>query len=301
MTKMTWTRADIPDLRGRLALVTGANTGIGYHTAEGLAAHGATVLLACRSKERGEAACHQIQKQHPEAKVHFVPLDLAKLSSIKESVEALKSTHTKLHILVNNAGVMLPPKSFTEQGFELQFGVNYLGHFALTALLFPLLQEAPDARVVHVCSLIQRQGVLDFDNLRCERSYDPVKGYQRSKLANLVFGLELHRRLQAHKLPVASISVHPGTVATNITRHRGWMSFFMPWIGMDGNTGANCVLFGATSAQAESGQYYGPKGWLEMFGRTPAPATIGKRALDPNTAQTLWTLSEEACGFSFLS
>ena len=186
-----WTFDDIPDLKGRTAIVTGANSGIGYETARGLAANGATVVLACRSKERGQAAVQGIRELHPEANARFMPLDLSDLSSVRSFGQAFRSKHRSLHILINNAGVMAVPEQRTADGFEMQFGINHLGHFALTGLLIDMILVAERGRVVTVSSMMHKQGRMDFDDLNAEKLYKRWKAYGQSKLANLLFTYEL--------------------------------------------------------------------------------------------------------------
>ena len=294
----TWTFDDIPDQHGRTAIVTGANAGIGYETALALAKKGAHVVLACRSEQRGAEALQNIEAAQPAGSAELLLLDLADLDSVHAFAEAFLAKHDRLDLLINNAGVMVPPETKTAQGFELQFGVNVLGHFALTGLLLDRLNATPNSRVVTVSSLAHRQGRIDFSNLRGEKDYAPMREYMQSKLGNLIFAIELQRRLEASGQDTISVAAHPGFTATELQRHSGlWNTL----VGLWSNTpaiGALPTLYAATAPDAEPGGYYGPRGFYEARGH-PAPAKVMPRAQDRQTAERLWTVAEEATGVHF--
>ncbi|NNF56916.1 MAG: SDR family NAD(P)-dependent oxidoreductase [Rhodothermaceae bacterium] len=294
----TWTSDHIPDQTGRTAVVTGANAGIGYETALALAKKGAHVVLACRSEQRGTDALRQIEAEQPAGSAELMLLDLADLDSVRTFAEAFWAKYVRLDLLINNAGVMVPPESKTAQGFELQFGVNVIGHFALTGLLMSALAEAPGSRVVTLSSLAHRQGRIDFDNLRGEKEYKPMREYMQSKLGDLIFAIELQRRLEAAGQDTISLGAHPGFTATELQRHSGlWNTL----VGLWSNTpavGALPTLYAATAPDAEPGGYYGPRGVFEARGH-PAPAKVMPHARDRQTAERLWAMAEEATGVHF--
>jgi NAD(P)-dependent dehydrogenase (short-subunit alcohol dehydrogenase family) len=315
-----WTVADIPSQAGRRAIVTGANSGIGYHAALELARHGAHVLLACRDTAKGAAALARIRTELPAASAEVVHLDLASLSSVHAFAQAELALNKPLDLLINNAGVMAPPKrSETADGFELQFGTNVLGHFALTALLLPALTRAATIqtlrpRVVTVASIAQKQGRVNFDDLQSTCGYSPLGAYRQSKLANVMVAFELDRRLRAAAAPVSaimSVAAHPGVARTNLFQGAQFPAFERPVrrvigiaIGAFLNTdadGAIPTLFAATSPEAADGGYYGPQGFWEMRGGDVGPAKIAPRALDPATAARLWSECERLTGVSLLS
>ncbi|KLE35203.1 oxidoreductase [Aurantiacibacter luteus] len=290
--------ADIPDQTGRTAMVTGANTGIGSEIARHLAMKGARVLLACRERSRAEAAMAKIRSEHASADLDFVPLDLAGLASVAGAVEQAKS-EPRLDLLVNNAGVMMPPLSHATAGAELQFAVNHLGHFALTLPLIAKLAEGQAPRVVVQSSIAHRRADIDFDNLDASQGYGRSKFYGQSKLANLLFALELDRRLRAASSPVAAIACHPGVAASELTRHLPGGALLKPLMAFALNTseqGALPALQAATDPNAEGGDYYGPYGFREISGNTSARAHAMPRAHDEALAARLWTVSEEMTG-----
>lgn len=294
-----WTEASIPDQNGRTAVVTGANTGIGYETARALAARGAHVVLACRSEARGRDAVRRIEAKRPAGSAELMLLDLADLESVRAFAESFLEAHASLDLLINNAGVMAPPEAKTEQGFELQFGVNVVGHFALTGLLLDRLTD--EARVVTVSSLAHRQGEIDFSNLRGEKDYAPWREYQQSKLGNLIFALDLQRRLDAAGRSPASLAAHPGFTATDLQRHMGTaMGFLAGLVSQNPPQGALPTLFAATAPEARPGGYYGPSGFYEMWG-PPSEAKVMPKARDRETAERLWAACEEATGVRVLS
>ena len=290
----------MPDQRGRVAIVTGANAGIGYETALALAHKGAHVVLACRSEKRGRDALRRLETEHPAGTAELILLDLADLDSVRDFARAFLAKHDRLDLLINNAGVMAPPEGRTAQGFDLQFGVNVIGHFALTGLLLDLITATPGARIVTVSSLAHRSGEIDFDNLRGEKAYTPMREYMQSKLGNLVFAIELQRRLEAAGHDTLSTAAHPGFTATELQRHSGlWNAL----VGLWSNTpavGALPTLYAATAPEAVPGGYYGPDGFYEAKGY-PAPAKVMPKARNHQTAERLWTVAEEATGVFYVS
>jgi NAD(P)-dependent dehydrogenase (short-subunit alcohol dehydrogenase family) len=297
-----WTTADIPSLSGRTTLVTGANSGIGFHTARSLAEHGAEVVMAGRDDAAGAAAIQRIRAELPEATVSWLHLDLSSLDSVREASERFRSEHEKLDILVNNAGVMMVPRRLTADGFESQFGVNHLGHFALTGRLLPALLSAPGARVVSVSSLYHREGRIDFDDLMGDRAYNPTKNYAQSKLANLLFAFELARLAAASGTPLASIGAHPGVAATNLGHDAGAIrsllikAFQLTTQPAEG--GSYPSLFAATSPLAVNGSFVGPDG---RGGHRGAPQVVeaAPQAHDEAAARRLWNVSTELTGVEF--
>ncbi|GMV38706.1 MAG: short-chain dehydrogenase [Myxococcales bacterium] len=295
---MKWTADQIPDQTGRTAIVTGANAGIGYETARALAHRGARVILACRSRERGEAAVARIRGEG--AEVELALLDLASLASVRAFAQAFLESGAALHLLINNAGVMIPPASKTEDGFELQIGVNYLGHHALTGLLLSRLLETPGARVVTVSSLAHRQGRIDLGSFHGERPYKGWREYCQSKLACLVFTLELQRRLEASGAGVISVAAHPGGTKTDLQRHNKLLDVFTTIAAMSAPKGALPTLYAATAPDVAGGAYFGPRGPYELIGY-PAPAHIARRAQDAEVARALWETAEKLTGVRYLS
>ena len=296
----SWGVQQIPDQSGKIVIVTGPG-GLGYETALALAEKGAEVILAGRSEEKGKESVAKIRGLHPKAKIKFALLDLAKLSSIADFARRFAGEHSALHILINNAGVMAPPKRKTTfDGFELQFGTNYLGHYALTAQLLPLLKQTKDARIVNVSSLAHRQGTIRLNDLQWEQGYRPWASYGQSKLANLIFALELQRRSDAQGWGVMSNAAHPGFARTElIAKGPGLESilskigmYIQPWISQSAAEGALPTLFAATSPEARGGAYYGPNGFNEIKG-APTAAKISKTARDEATAKKLWEVSEK--------
>ena len=299
-----WTTADIPDLTGKAAIITGANSGVGYETALELARHGATTIFACRSSSRGESALRRIKKAIPSADVQLAILDLGDLSSISEFAQDFKDTHEKLDMLINNAGIMATPYRSTADGFESQFGTNHLGHFALTAELIPVIAAAPSSRVVNVSSLAHRGESIDFENLQTgNRNYNRWRAYGRSKLANLIFTYELQRRLASAGIQhVESLAAHPGVSRTNIAQGLGWIGkIAMPVAGLffqSAQMGALPILRAATDPEARGGQYYGPNKPNERKGY-PVIVTSSSESHDTEVARRLWEQSEKLTGVKF--
>jgi NAD(P)-dependent dehydrogenase (short-subunit alcohol dehydrogenase family) len=296
-----WTAADIPDLSGRTAVVTGANSGLGYQTARQLAAHGADVVLACRDAKRGEDAMASISRAVPAASVEFAPLDLADLESVRGFAEAYAAAHPSLDILVNNAGVMAIPARLTADGFEMQFGTNHLGHFALTGRLLASLLARPGARVVTLSSLMAMMGRIHFDDLQAQRRYQRWSAYGQSKLANQLFAFELDRRARTRGLDLISVAAHPGYASTNLQAAgpkmagRKLQARFMEAgnviIGQSSSQGALPALYGATADGVAGGEYFGPRGLMGLRGQ-PKTIRLIRAGRDPEAANRLWEISE---------
>jgi NAD(P)-dependent dehydrogenase (short-subunit alcohol dehydrogenase family) len=300
----SWSVADIPPQSGKLAVLTGATGGLGYETALALARAGAEVLVTGRNTEKGRAAIEGIKRAVPSAKVRFAMLDLASLASIRAFAASMLANGRPLDLLINNAGVMdLPTRRLTEDGFELQFGTNHLSHFALTALLLPLLRKAQAPRVVNVSSLAHRGGKIDFSNLQAERKYNSWAAYQQSKLANLLFTFELQRRSDAYGWGLMSNAAHPGYARTELIPNGpgtgGLKGIGMKVLGSfmshSAAAGALPTLFAATSPEAAPNGYYGPNGFYELKGPV-APAKVFPQAKDEAVARKLWEISEQLTG-----
>ena len=298
----------IPPQAGKLAVITGATGGLGYETALALAVAGATVVLAARNPAKGADALARIRAIHPAADIRFELLDLASLASVAAFAERLNGQGRAIDILVNNAGIMaLPKRQTTVDGFEAQLGVNYLSHFALTARLLPLLRAAPAPRVVNLSSLAHRSGKIDFADLQEERGYAPWKAYTQSKLAMLMFALELQRRSDAGGWGLMSNAAHPGYALTDLISNgpgaNGLMgvvtrTLIAPGFSHSAAAGALPTLLAATSPQARPAAYYGPDGFYELKG-PPAPARIMPHAQDKAAAARLWKASEALTGVRF--
>lgn len=301
-----WTSADMPDLTGKVMIVTGANSGIGFEAAKAFAQKGATTIMACRTMPKANAAKQIILNEQPDAKVEVMSLDLASLRSVMEFAEAFKAKFDRLDVLVNNAGIMMVPYGRTEDGFELQMGTNHLGHFALTGRLFDLLLSTPNSRVVNVTSNGHRLGSMDFDNLLYEngKGYSSIGAYGRSKLANLLFTYELQRRFNALSPDSMAVSAHPGTTDTNLTSHLeqdGLAKTLRPYLAkalQGAEMGALPTIRAAVDSQVEPGDYFGPDGFMERGGY-PVLVNSSKAAKDPAAAQKLWEMSEELTGIQF--
>ena len=293
-----WTAERIPDQSGRVAIVTGANAGLGLETARVLGLRGARVILACRNEARATTALEGLGATGEAERFEFQHLDLSALSSVHTFAERFRSKSDRLDLLINNAGVMIPPFSRTAEGFELQFGVNYLGHFALTGLLFDLLAATPGGRVVTLSSMAHRGAAIDFESFTGDTPYRPIRAYQQSKLACLMFALELQRRIEASSLGVASLGAHPGATKTDLQRHNRLIEFGAGLIAMDVAKGTLPQLYAATEPTAEGGEYIGPTGWLEARGY-PGEAKIDPAALDRTARERLWAESEALTGIRY--
>lgn len=300
-----WTTEDIPDQTGRLAIVTGATGGLGLETALDLAGAGAEVVLAGRNPAKGQAAEDLIRGRHRRAQVRFEAVDLASLASVADFAGRMLAAGRAVDILVNNAGVMaLPQRQATVDGFETQFGTNYLSHFALTGRLLPLLTGA---RVVQLSSMAHRAGRIRLDDLNAERAYRPWAAYQQSKLAMLMFALELDRRSRAHGWGLTSVAAHPGLARTELIANGMARSgsalertsrVFMALLGQSAAEGALPTLMAATLPGVQGGQYFGPRGLREVKG-PPGPARIEAQARDPDVARRLWAESERLTGVRY--
>lgn len=299
-----WTASDIPSQTGRTAVVTGTG-GLGFQTALELARAGAEVIIAGRNPAKGLAAIAQIRAQAATSLVRFEQLDLANLKSIEAFARRLQDHHPKTDLLINNAAVMMPPKrEVTSDGFELQFGTNYLGHFALTAHLMPLLRQAPQPRVVTLSSLAARDGILNFDDLQSNNAYQPMPAYSQSKLACLLFAFELQRQSDAANWNIQSIAAHPGISRTDLLHNapgrwspHGLARTFLWFLFQPAAQGALPTLYAATSNQAQPGGYYGPNRLKETRG-FPAPAYVPKQAQDRKASERLWRVSEQLTGLA---
>jgi NAD(P)-dependent dehydrogenase (short-subunit alcohol dehydrogenase family) len=293
-----FTAADVPDQAGKTVFITGANTGLGFEAAKTLAGKGARVLIGCRSKDKAEQARKKILAEYPKADVAIVELDLGNLKSISEAA-AIVAKEPQLDILINNAGIMIPPYELTVDGFESQFGVNHLGPFALTGLLLGKLRDNPNARIVSTSSIAHKRGKIHFDDINAERGYNPIVRYSQSKLANLYFAYELQRRLEAAGDTVISVAAHPGIADTELSRYipKPLMllaPLFRPLFNTPAQ-GAWPTLCAATSDEVAGGDYYGPS----KRGETAGPARkvqSTRRSHDLETARKLWDLSIEMTG-----
>lgn len=302
-----WTASDIPAQHGRTAVVTGTG-GLGFEEALALARSGGDVILAGRNPGKGTDAVARIRQLAPQATISFERLDLASLKSISEFAERISSKRQSLDILINNAGVMVPPRrEETEDGFELQLGTNFLGHFALTASLLPLLRNGSNARVVTLSSIAARGGTINFENLNAERGYKPMPVYSQSKLACLMFALELERLSKKNGWGVSSIAAHPGISRTDLLLNapgkfslERTMRTLLPFLFQPAAQGALPALFAATAPEAKGGAYYGPDKMGEARGH-PTAAKIPTAALDKAAAARLWQRSEELTGLFFSS
>lgn len=302
-------------LHDKRILITGANSGIGYQAALELARRGAQVVLACRDSGRGEEALARLRAACPQADAELALLDLASLAAVRGFAAAELARERPLHVLINNAGVMSPPRRLTTaDGFELQFGTNVLGHFALTALLMPALDMAAGAsaqppRVVTLASIAHKRGRLDFDDLQSQRRYVPMRAYAQSKLADLMFAFELQRRLAAAGSRVISVAAHPGVADTHLFQTgarpalemvvRGWMGHAIGSLLNTDAQGALPTLYAATSPDVTPGGYYGPQGLMEARGSRVGPAKVAGHARDVAAAGRLWAVCEELTGVRF--
>ncbi|GAA1952908.1 oxidoreductase [Catenulispora subtropica] len=296
-----WTAEAIPDLTGRTFVITGANSGLGLESTRMLAAHGAHVVMTARDRLKGEAAAARVGQDVPGASLELRILDLADLESVREFAEGLRNDAVPVDVLINNAGVMMTPQRDTKQGFEMQFGTNHLGHFALTGLLLDRLAAGNDPRVVTVSSTLHKKGEIDFDDLMHRGRYSPTAAYARSKVANLLFGLELQRRLTAAGSPVRSLMAHPGYSNTNLqfAGPTGWRKAMMrignPLFAQKPAIGALAQVRAAVAPDVAGGQYYGSAALFESRG-FPELVRPSRLAQDPQVAARLWEESEKLTG-----
>jgi NAD(P)-dependent dehydrogenase (short-subunit alcohol dehydrogenase family) len=301
-----WTASDVPDQTGKVAVVTGANSGLGYHTALELARNGARVVVASRSDVRGKEAVARIVAEVPDADLDLRLLDLADLSNIRAFADGVRSSYPSIHLLINNAGVMAIPRSTTADGFEMQFGTNHLGHFALTGLLLPTVLAASDARIVTVSSTAHKPGHINFDDLMAEQRYRKWNVYSNTKLANLLFTYELQRKLTAAGAPAIAVAAHPGTSATNLVTvsaqdnliKRVVMPAGARLISQSAAKGALPQLYAATAPDVKGGEYFGPNGIAESFGYPKRVDSIPE-SKDLDVAARLWSVSEELTGVTY--
>ena len=299
MSRNKWNIEQIDDQSGRVAIVTGSNSGIGFETAKALALRGARVVLACRSEDKGRAAVEAIEAAGPSGSVELGLLDLSSLDSVRAFAESFLDENERLDLLINNAGVMMPPASRTADGFELQFGTNHLGHFALTGLLLPLLVETEGSRVVNVSSAAHKWGSIDFGDLQWEtRPYKKAASYGQSKLANLLFTYELQRRLEEAGASTIATAAHPGWTGTDLQRHAGLFRLLNPLFAMKPWQGALPTLYAAVADEARGGEYFGPDGVMEMRG-WPKRVHSNEESRDETVARQLWDVSEELTGVRF--
>ncbi|MBT3219939.1 MAG: SDR family oxidoreductase [Proteobacteria bacterium] len=294
---MPWTADDIRDLSEKIAVVTGANSGIGYEAAVVLAQKGAKVILACRNQQKGQEALDKLNATKPKGHALLMALDLSSLTSIEEFSAKMLAEYEHLDLLINNAGVMMTPYQKTSDGFELQFGTNHLGHFALTGRLLPLLTAKPAARVVNVSSIGHIMGSINFDDLQSEKKYNSTTAYAQSKLANLLFTLELQRRFEEAGASAIAVAAHPGWSATNLQQNVSILAFLNHVVAQSTEMGALPTLRAAIDPEAAGGDYYGPKfaawrGWPIKVGRS-------KKAKDADSAARLWQVSQELTGIEY--
>ncbi len=298
---MPWTLNDAADQSGRLAIVTGANVGLGYYTALGLVQKGADVILACRNDEKAKAAQSKMRAECPTANISTMTLDVSKQASVKQFAQTFAATHKKLDLLINNAGIMIPPFSETEDGFESQLATNYLGHFSLTGHLLPLLNATPGARVISLASLAHSWKGINFSDLNYKNNYSARLAYGQSKLACLIFSYELDRRLKAAGHKTLSVAAHPGVSATSLTRYMPKIiQPLAPLVAQSAQAGAEPTLYAALGEDILGGHYTGPDGWRQMKGKA---VKVGSSAAsrDPEAAKKLWEMSENMTGTRFLS
>jgi len=298
MSKHNWNAKLLGDQTGRVAIVTGSNSGIGFETARVLAEKGATVVMACRNLEKAGPKADEIRSAHPGANVEVMELDLSDLDSVRRFAEAFRARHSRLDLLINNAGIMVPPYGQTEQGFETQFGVNHLGHFALTGSLLDLITNTRGSRIVTVSSVAHYLGKIQFSDLNWEKGYKAQPAYGQSKLANLLFTYELQRRLAAAGKDTLAVAAHPGWTETNLQAHAKGVKFMNRFLAQKPLMGALPTLYAATEPSVNGAEYYGPSGFMEMNG-PPKRVKSNKRSYDQNVAKQLWDVSEELTGVHF--
>lgn len=301
MAKQQHAAGTMPSLAGKLAIVTGANRGLGLEITRGLATRGARVIMACRDEQRAQAAAAQVAQEIAGAQLEVMPLDLSDLASVRRFAQAFAAAHARLDLLCNNASAIMVPQQRTRDGFEMHIGTNHLGHFALTGLLLEPLRAAAAARIVNTASLAHRLTPgLDLDDLHLERTpYKEMDAYGRSKLAALLFTFELDRRLRAAKTGVTAVAAHPGYSATNTDIGGFFLRLSTALFAQSAAQGALPALHAATAADVRGGDYYGPKGFKELRGG-PTRVDCRPEARDPQLAQRLWALSEQLTGVRYL-
>jgi len=308
LSRNSWTSDDMPDLQKKNVIVTGANSGIGFEACRKFAEKNAHVVMACRSLEKGKEAKQKIEKENDSADLEVRKLDLADLSSVREFAEEFKTNNDKLDILCNNAGIMAIPRQETEDGFEKQFGVNHLGHFALTAELIPALIESEEGRIVTQSSGLHEKGSINFDDLMMEKEYDKWDAYANSKLANVLFAYELQRKLEKYDLDIKSVVCHPGYASTNL-QYKGpeeegsklkllGMKIANGLIAQSAENGSLPMLYASVAEEIEGGEYVGPNGLANMRGY-PEIQDSSEESKDEDVAEALWTRSESLTGISY--
>jgi NAD(P)-dependent dehydrogenase (short-subunit alcohol dehydrogenase family) len=297
-----WTAKDIPNQQGKVIVITGANSGVGYESAVAMAQKGARVIMACRSLDKGEQARQDLLKRAPGAAVEVLQLDLGSLKSVRTFADTFNACYDRLDILMNNAGIMVPPYGKTEDGFETQFGTNHLGHFALTGHLMPRLLDTPRSRVVNVSSGAYLNGHINFDDLQSEKRYDAWGAYAQSKLANILFTVELQRRLEAMCADVISVVIHPGFAVTNLQKNMSsvrdqiMMMVFKPIGSQPADLGATYQLYAATAPDVRGGEFFGPRYML----RGPVVRVeLRPHGRDTVAAARLWEVSEQLTGVRY--
>jgi len=296
---------DTPNQKGRVVIVTGSNIGLGYETALELAKKEATVIMACRNMDKANAAKGKILEAVPNADLDVMKLDLGDLASVKQFSDNFLRKYDKLDIMINNAGIMIPPYQLTKDGFESQFGVNHLGHFYLTGLLLDKIVATPDSRIVILSSLAHTQGKINFDDLQSKEKYSAMKAYQQSKLANIIFALDLQSRLKKAGHQSIAVAAHPGVSNTNLGQHVPRVLYYlllplMSFLIHSPNAAAMPTLYAALGNDVKGGEYFGPTGKREMKG--PAGrAQIASHAKDVEVAKRLWEVSEQLTGIKYLS
>jgi NAD(P)-dependent dehydrogenase (short-subunit alcohol dehydrogenase family) len=299
MKQKKWDINNIQDQEGKVAIVTGSSSGIGYETARVLAKKKATVIIAVRNLEKGNAAANKIREDYKNADVKVMELDLANLQSVRNFADQFMLDDSRLDLLINNAGVMVPPYSKTADGFELQFGTNHLGHFALTGLLIDVIRDTKDSRIVTVSSAAQQYGKLDFHDLNwTKRNYKAWRAYGDSKIANLYFTYQLDRKLKEKNNGTLAAASHPGWTATELQRHSGLFSFLNRFFAQGVDMGALPTLYAAVGPDVKSGDYFGPSGFKEMKGY-PKKVESNELSHDEAIAKRLWEVSEELTGVKF--
>lgn len=299
MTKVNWDNNNIPDQKGKIVIVTGSSSGIGLQTAGVLASKNASVILAVRNLSKGTKAINEIKQKYANTNVTLMELDLANLDSIKNFAKVFKEQYSQLNLLINNAGVMIPPYSKTKDGFELQFGTNHLGHFALTGLLFNIIKSTKNSRIINVSSNAHKFGKINFDDLNWEkRTYKAWNAYGDSKIANLLFTYELHKRLKEENSTTIVAAAHPGWTATDLQRYSGIFEFMNGLFAQKIEMGALPTLYAATSENVHSGEYFGPSDWMGWRGY---PKKVESNELSHNNeiAAKLWEVSEKLTGITY--
>jgi len=293
-----WTQENIPDQTGKVIIVTGANSGIGYETAKALAEKSATVVMACRNRDKARRAAEELRRVLPDARLDIIRLDLADLETVHDFAEQFKTRYSRLDLLINNAGIMIPPYTQTKDGFEVQFGANHLGHFALTGLLLATILATPEARIVNVSSSAHRMGsgTIDFENLNAEKGYGASTAYAQSKLANLLFTLELNNHFAELGVDALAAAAHPGWTVTGL--QKGVLHVISRVIGQSPAMGALPTLRAAVAEDVQPNDYYGPGGFMEMRGH-PQKVDSNTASKDADLAQKLWTVSEELTGVQY--